>query len=201
MATTKGQPRRLAADERREVILRAARRLFARDGYAGTRLADIAAAARVTKPIVYRHFDSKKALYLALLAKHRDDLPTFFDRLDGAAPASPEAAARTVLEHWLDYVRENQDSWLLLFRDTSGDAEIKAFRRRVNRRAREVIAAFIVEQAGTRIPPKQVEPTAELLTSGLAGLVLWWIDHPDTPKDVLVEVSTRVSAAAVGSSG
>jgi hypothetical protein len=53
--------------------LREAGRLFARDGYAGTRLDDVAAAAHVTKPIVYRHFESKKALYLALLDKHEAD--------------------------------------------------------------------------------------------------------------------------------
>jgi AcrR family transcriptional regulator len=31
----------------------------------------------VTKPILYRHFDSKRALYLALLERHRDDLGRF----------------------------------------------------------------------------------------------------------------------------
>jgi hypothetical protein len=39
----------------------------------------------------------------------------------------------------------------------------------------------------------QIEPTAELLTSGLAGLALWWIDHPELDKPVLVEVAARVS--------
>ena len=42
-------------------MLRAADGLFAERGYAGTRLDDVAAAAGVTKPIVYRHFESKKA--------------------------------------------------------------------------------------------------------------------------------------------
>lgn len=189
---------RLPADERRAVIALAAGRLFARHGYSGTRLEDIAAAARVTKPIVYRHFDSKKALYLALLAKHREDLPGFFVHAESfAGDPSPSAAVGAILEHWFDYVRANQHAWVMLFRDSSGDDEIQAYRRRVSLRAREVIAEFVAGRAGPGLPAAQVEPTAELLTSGLAGLALWWIDHPEVPKPVVLEVATRFSAAAL----
>lgn len=47
------------------------------------------------------------------------------------------------------------------------------------------------------MPPQQVEPTAEFLTSGLAGLALWWIDHPEAPKSALLEVGARMSIAAL----
>jgi AcrR family transcriptional regulator len=179
---------RIPGPERRALILREAGRLFARDGYAGTRLDDVAAAAHVTKPMVYRHFESKKALYVSLLDKHEADLPTF---LEGRAELG------SILDHWLDYVRENSHAWVMLFRDSSGDAEIRERRRRVSLRAREVLAGFIAEQAGARIPAEQVEPTAELLTSGLAGLALWWIDHPDVPKPVVAAVAGRISEAAL----
>jgi AcrR family transcriptional regulator len=194
--TTETQAKRLPAEQRRGMITRAAGRLFARHGYAATRLDDVAAAAGVSKPIVYRHFESKKALYMSLLVRHRDDLPTFFDGLDPTA--SSETVVRTILERWLDYVRENQHAWVMLFRDSSGDEEIRALRLEVNLRAREVIAAFIADRAGSRIPAKQIEPTAELLTSGLAGMALWWIDHPEVPKPVMLDVAARMSAAAVG---
>jgi AcrR family transcriptional regulator len=179
--------RRMTAADRRALILREAGRLFALHGYAGTRLEDVAAAAHVTKPIVYRHFESKKALYLALLAKHRDDLPTFLERVEMPA----------ILDHWLDYVRENSHAWAMLFRDHSGDDEIRRERRQVNLRAREVLAGFIGERGGARIPPEQVEPTAELLSSGLAGLALWWIDNPDVPKPVVAAVAGRISESAL----
>jgi AcrR family transcriptional regulator len=196
MATTDARAQRLSADERRATITRAAGPLFARDGYAATRLDDIAAAAGVSKPIVYRHFESKKALYMSLLRKHRDDLPTFIEGVDPAAPS--DAAVRAILERWLDYVRENQHAWVMLFRDSSGDEEIRALRGEVNLRAREVLAAFIQVQAGSLVPAEQVEPTAELLSSGLAGMALWWIDHPEVPKPVILEVAARMSAAAIG---
>ncbi len=196
MAVTR--PRRITGDQRRELIALAAGRLFAASGYAGTRMEDVAAAAEVTKPMVYRHFGSKKELYLALLARHEDDLPTFFEDADSdPAQRSGGATVRRILEHWLDYVRANAHAWAMLFRDSSGDEEIQAFRLRVSLTAREVIAAFIAERAGTPMPADQVEPTAELLTSGLAGLAMWWIDRPEVPKSVVVEVAVRMSAPAV----
>ena len=190
--------RRITGDQRRELIALAAGRLFAATGYAGTRMEDVAAAAEVTKPIVYRHFGSKKELYLALLARHEADLPTFFEGWDpDPGHGSGEATARGILEHWLDHVRANANAWAMLFRDSSGDEEIQAFRLRVNLTAREVMAAFIAGRAGAPMPAEQVEPTAELLTSGLAGLAMWWIDRPEVPKSVVVEVAARMSAPAV----
>jgi AcrR family transcriptional regulator len=198
MATAAPQRNRVAAAERRRTIERAAGRLFAERGYAGTRLEDIAAAAGVTKPVVYRHFDSKKSLYLALLERHRADLGGFLPApaaLEGAA--GPEELMRAILDEWLDYVRENSHAWVMLFRDHSGDAEIQAFRLRVSERAREVFVSFISSQPVSPVPPEQVEPTAEQLRSALAGLALWWIDHPEVPKAVVRAVAARTSAAAL----
>ena len=185
----------MAAKERCELIARAAGPLFAQRGYAGTRLDDVAAAAHVTKPIVYRHFASKKALYMALLEKHEADLPTFFEDVDDQLGPAP--VARAILEHWLDYVRENQHAWLMLFRDSSGDDEIQAVRRRVSLRAREVVAGFVSRRTANRIPGDQIQPTAELLVSGLAGLALWWIDNPEVAKPVIVAVAVRMSEPAL----
>lgn len=186
---------RLPSAARRASILRAAGPLFARSGYAATRLDDVAAATGVTKPILYRHFGSKKGLYMALLAKHEDDLPSFFERVAGIADDLPPAAlVRAILEHWLEYARANRHTWVMLFRDGGGDDDVRALRLEVSARARQLLAEFVRARAGERIPPEQIEPTAALLTNGLAGMVLWWVDHPETPKELLVEVAARVCA-------
>lgn len=185
--------KRIPAAARRAEVLRAAAALFGERGYAGTRLDDIAAAAGVTKPIVYRHFDSKKALYLALLERHEADMPAFLAGIGGElAGLEGEELARAILAHWLDYVRQNSHGWLMLFRDASGDAAIQSYRLRVSARAREIMAGFVATQAGG-IPPAQVEPTAELLRSGLAGLALWWIDNPAAAKADVLEVAVRLT--------
>ena len=119
---------RLRAPQRRAVIEAAAARLFAEHGYAATRLDDIAAAADVTKPILYRHFASKKALYLALLVRHREQ------QLSLAPPAGPplvgEPTLPMLLERWFDQVHEHPQTWRMIFRDSTGDADIQAARYR-----------------------------------------------------------------------
>jgi AcrR family transcriptional regulator len=59
--------RRLTAEQRRQQLVAVALELFARRGYRATTMDDIAEAAGVTKPLVYQHFSSKRALYLELV--------------------------------------------------------------------------------------------------------------------------------------
>jgi AcrR family transcriptional regulator len=184
--------RRLPVAERRELITEAAGRLFGERGYEGTRLDDVAAAAGVTKPVLYRHFDSKRGLYLALLARHRDDLPTFVAAMP--ADLSPREWLRAILESWLEYVEAHSYAWKMLFRDTGGGPEVQAFRREVHAQAREVLAGVIRSLGDPTIPRREVEPLAELMSMGMASLVLWWIDNPGTPREALVDAMTRVWA-------
>jgi AcrR family transcriptional regulator len=189
MATT---PRkRLPGAERRELILESAARLFGKHGYGGTTLDEIAKESNVTKPILYRHFASKKALYIALLERHRDDLPRFFERVPTYLPFDERVEA--ILETWFAYVEEHGYAWRMLFRDSGGDDEIHAFRRGNYERAREVLAGFIRGQKG--IPKREVEPLAEFLRTGGAGLALWSLDHPEVSRDTLVATASRVLAA------
>jgi AcrR family transcriptional regulator len=182
--------RRLPVAERRELIVEAAGRLFGERGYDGARLDDIAAAAGVTKPILYRHFDSKRDLYLVLLARHRDDLQSF----TGAVPpeGSHRERLRAVLEIWLTYVEAHAYAWKMLFRDTGGGPEVHAFRQEVHARAREVLVEMIRSPGESRIPTRELEPLAELLSMGMASLVLWWMDNPDVSRSALIDAMTRV---------
>ncbi len=58
---------RLPAAERRQGVLEAASRVFAQSSYQGATTAEIAAEAGISEPILYRHFGSKRELYLACL--------------------------------------------------------------------------------------------------------------------------------------
>jgi AcrR family transcriptional regulator len=186
--------KRLPPAERRELILESAGRLFGERGYAHTSLDEIAGAAGVTKPILYRHFDSKKALYLALLERHRDDLPRFFERVPADLPFDQRVEA--ILETWFDYVNEHGYAWRMIFRDSGGGAEIDEFRRGNQDRAREVLAGFVAAQKG--IPKAQVEPLAEFLRAGGAGLALWSLDHPEVTRATLVATARQVLGAVSG---
>lgn len=60
---------RLPAAQRREQLLDVAETLFAQQGYAGATTSQIARAAGVTEPIIYRHFKSKRDLFVALIER------------------------------------------------------------------------------------------------------------------------------------
>ncbi len=57
---------RMSAEDRKQAIVRAALPLFARQGYAETTTRDLAKAAGVSEPLLYKHFPSKEALYLEI---------------------------------------------------------------------------------------------------------------------------------------
>jgi AcrR family transcriptional regulator len=183
--------KRLPGAERRELILEQAGRLFGERGYDRVTLDRIAAAAKVTKPVLYRHFDSKKALYLALLERHREDLPRFFGRVP--ADLAFEQRVEAILDAWFEYVAEHGYAWRMLFRDSGGDAEVHAFRLATQDRARQVLAQFLRDQRG--IPKREIEPLAEFLRAGGAGLALWSLDHAEVPRATLVATAKRVLAA------
>src|SRR6185437_2523072 len=66
--------RRLTAEQRRQQLVAVALELFAQRGYRATTMDDVAEAAGVTKPLLYQHFSSKRALYLELVDSVAQDL-------------------------------------------------------------------------------------------------------------------------------
>ena len=103
--------------ERREQILAAATRAFARTGYSATGLDDIAAEAGVTHVILYRHFVSKSDLYRAVLDQACTRLTDTvgadnFD--DSSLPLLLRAAAA------------DPDGFRLLFRHAAREPEFRA---------------------------------------------------------------------------
>lgn len=80
-------PKRLPAAKRKEQLLDCALELFARGGYARATTAQLAKMAGVTEPIIYRHFASKRDLFIALI--HR--------------------TAKRTLQHWEDRLTDIND--------------------------------------------------------------------------------------------
>jgi AcrR family transcriptional regulator len=68
--TTRPRAQRLRAEDRRELILAAARRAFSRNGDArATTIKQIAEEARISEGIIYRHFESKDELFVEAAVK------------------------------------------------------------------------------------------------------------------------------------
>ncbi len=88
--------------------------MVAADGYHATTMADIAAAAGVTKPVLYQHFASKHDLYENLLQDIGSELQS---RVVGAAAAttSPRERVTAGITAFVDYVEEERDGFTIFF--------------------------------------------------------------------------------------
>lgn len=134
---------RLPAAERRSLILAVARHEFAEKGYHTTSMDDIAEAGGVTKPVLYQHFDSKRALYLALI----DDLAANMLQAIGDATANaPDGRTQTErgIIAYFEWMSANQDAFVVLFGSGSrNDEEFATAVRNVERLVTEAIAPLI----------------------------------------------------------
>ncbi len=154
---------RLPAAARRRQLLDVALGEFAERGFSGVSMDQVAEAAGVTKPVLYQHFASKRALYLELV----DDVA---DRLESAVvkatadAASPRQQVEAGFRAYFRFVTEHRDAFRLLFTADS-------------RRDRDLTDAVVrVEEtfAGTIAALIEVEGLSEddrlLLARGIVGI-------------------------------
>jgi AcrR family transcriptional regulator len=153
---------------------------------------DIAAAAGVTKPIVYRHFASKKELHLFLLRRHRHDLAAA--ALDALADSDGriDRRVRAMTEAWFAHVESHPYAQRMLFSDTTGDPEVRAVLDELHGLQRAADVALLRELA-PQIPEPELEPLGEAIRSSLSGLALWWLEHPEVERATLVDAMTRIA--------
>lgn len=93
MRVLRGRPPRSKARDTRQSLIDAGLELFARDGFHGTSLRDIAQAVGVRESAMYNHFASKEALFHAIIAEGRADETLAMERM----LSRPVKSARTTL--------------------------------------------------------------------------------------------------------
>ena len=114
MSTTENQPRfsRLDADERRDLILAAARRVFVSASADDVSTADVARTAGVTRGLVHHYFGTKRELYLAVVADLAATLPDVV-RVDIRELPVDQLVDANV-NSWLDSIERDRELWLAL---------------------------------------------------------------------------------------
>ena len=136
-------PARLSATERREQVLNVALAVFAQRGYHTTSMNDIADAAGVTKPVLYQHFDSKRALYIAVLETVGDGMITAIETATKATPSGKTQTAVGMVAYFT-WVASDPNGFSLLFGGgTRRDEEFATVARKVEKAAAELIAPLI----------------------------------------------------------
>ena len=164
--------RRLTADARRRQLFDVALRLFAKHGYAATTMDDIAEAAGVTKPLVYQHFESKRALYLELMDVFSGELVNRIVTATADA-GGPRQQVELGFAAYFELMVGNEQAFRLLYgRDAPDDPELGAALRRVEDTIAEAIDPLI--DAG--LDPEHRLLLAHAVVGMAEGASRHWLD-------------------------
>lgn len=137
---------RLPARERRQQLLDVALDVFSGTGFHETTMDDIAAAAGVTKPVLYQHFTSKRSLYLHLV----DDVGQRMARaitVKTSDTDSPRKQVESGVAAYFDFVADNRTAFLLLFEGADrSDADVAEAVNRIEDSMAELVAPLIAAE-------------------------------------------------------
>lgn len=151
----------------RDALLEAAGRAFARRGYHGASVEEIAADAGLTKGALYYNFAGKEDLFLALLDRHVAARLDLLSDLDAAGPAALREGARRVAAA----LRADRD-WSLLFLEFWAQAaRDPRTRRRFEARMRPVraaLGAFVASHAPPGADAERLAAAVDALVDGFA---------------------------------
>ncbi len=135
--------RRLTAEQRRRQLFAVALELFAQRGYRSTTMDDIAEAAGVTKPLLYQHFSSKRALYLELVDSIAQDLLVAIGRAVMRAEGPRQQVELGFAAYFRLVVSHEAEFRLLYGRDNADDFELGRALRAVEDAIAEAIDPLI----------------------------------------------------------
>ena len=154
---------RLSADERRAAVLDCACGVFSKGSYRGTTTAEIARQAGVTEPILYRHFESKRDLYLACLANAWEACHAMWEA-SVAAEQDPALWVGAMGNAYLE-ARDKRgliaNLWIQALTEASDDVEIRRYLKRHMREVHDFVSGVIRRSQEAGGIPKDRDAEAE----------------------------------------
>ena len=153
-------------DKRRDAILRAAARLYARKGYNGASVADLAKACKASKSLIYHYFPAKEDILYQVMAAHLDALVAAAG--DATRAGTAEEKLRALTLGFMRLYVGAQDSHKVLLNEL--DNLPATARSEVIGKQRRIIAA--VEALLLEIRPG-TGPLALPLTMLFFGMINW----------------------------
>ena len=167
---TQAPARRLTAEARRQAVLDSACRVFSRSSYRAATTAEIAREAGISEPILYRHFGSKRDLYLACLD---EAWGSFRAVCEEAVAADPEKCLGAIADAYMAKGKKIRviDLWIQALNEASEDKVIAAAVRRQVREVRDFFADVIRDGQARGIINADRDPDAEAWIFVAGGLL------------------------------
>ncbi|MDR5710505.1 MAG: TetR/AcrR family transcriptional regulator [Armatimonadota bacterium] len=182
----------LQKHQTRARILEAARRVFARKGYHGTLMEEVAREAGLSKGALYFHFSSKEELFLSLVEEAGAQLA---ERVTAAIAAARggEAKVRAALGAAVEAFAENEDLTRLVLVEWVGlSPEFEEKRFALETALARLIQTYLEEaMAEGRIPPQDTSLAAFAWLGAIRALVVRWLHthYPERLVDLVPALS------------
>ena len=164
-------------DGNRESILRAAAGLFARQGYPGTSMSDLAKACGISKPLLYHYVDDKYQLLLEITEGHVSRLQALVAEVS-ALKLDPHDSLRQMIARFVQEYAEARHDHGVLTQDVKFLEP--ADRERVLGIERHVVSAFAraIASAHPRLKAGALEKPLTMLLFGMINWMFTWL-RPD----------------------
>jgi AcrR family transcriptional regulator len=145
--------------ERKQQLLAHAKQLFVTHGYQDTTTEKIAAAAGVSEPVLYRHFESKKALFLEVLQEIREATLNRWNA-GTAEMTDPLAKLHAIVDMYLGSTREHAVEFRIMHRTLieTGDEEIAALLQSFYLDSEALLAQIISEGQQSGVFRRNLDP-------------------------------------------
>ena len=169
MTRTAAKPR-LTADARRLAVLDTACRVFSKSSYRGATTAEIAREAGISEPILYRHFGSKRDLYLACLD---EAWRSFREGSEQAIADDPDRCLGAIADAYMAKKARIRmvDLWIQALTEASEDRLIAAALRRQVREVHDFFADVIRDGQRRGVIHADRDPVAEAWIFVAGGLL------------------------------
>ena len=191
MSRHKKSPERLTALARRTQLVEIARTLFAKRGYEATSVEEIAARAKVSKPIVYEHFGGKEGLYAVLVDREMDYVVTRI--AEAISTGSPRERVERAALAFLTYVRDQPDGFVVLSRDAPVTLAHGGMSSLLNDVAERVADVFATTFKKAGYDAKRAPIYAHALVGMVTFVGQWWTEARKPPVE---EVASHIAALA-----
>lgn len=165
--------------------------LFVSAGYQGTTIENIAAAAGVSRPILYNLFGSKDKIYLACLKRARECLNKSLIEAVGSA-SSFQDRLRAGIDGYFQFVERNRAGWRLLFGGgaaVAGSAAEDAKHLRFDT-VEKIVGLLSPFLSG--IDKTALEINAHALSGAAEQVAKWWIENDHVSRETVVELLTSL---------
>jgi AcrR family transcriptional regulator len=182
---------RLPANARRAQLVDVGREVFAKRGYEGTSVEEIADRAKVSKPVVYEHFGGKEGLYAVIVDREMEYVVRRIS--EAIATGTPRERVEQAALAFLTYVRDQPDGFAILAQDRPLSSPSTGMQSLLNDVAERVGDVFAASFKSAGYDPKSAPIYAHALVGMVTFVGRWWTE---TRKPSVEEVANHLAALA-----